>query len=163
MISMKSRAFTLLFTALLILVLVYSVGRFLDRQSIAGSHNEILAIIRSSMEAKSAAPIINTADEQLFATVDAETYYNLFTALERAGELQSLNNISYEVSSSHWWPWLADYQVQYQLSAQYSRGSADAAVTVLWHEGQWGFSHVGLAIHTAIAKSVTVIAPSQAT
>ena len=118
---MKYRAFPLLFTALLILLLVYSVGRFLNRQSITDTHDEILAIIRSSMEAKSAAPIINAADEELFATVDAETYYNLFMALEGAGELQSLNDISYEVSSSHWWPWLADYQVQYQLSAQYSR------------------------------------------
>jgi len=163
MMSMKYRAFPLLFTALLILLLVYSVGRFLNRQSITDTHDEILAIIRSSMEAKSAAPIINAADEELFATVDAETYYNLFMALEGAGELQSLNDISYEVSSSHWWPWLADYQVQYQLSAQYSRGSADAVVTVLWHDGQWGFSHVELAIHTAIAKSITVVATAQPT
>lgn len=159
---MKSRTFTLLFTALLLLVLVYSIGRFLNRQSITDSHDHILDIIRLSMEAKSASPIINEADEALFSSVDAETYYNLFMALERAGDLQGLNNISYEVTSSHWWPWTADYQVRYQLSAQYSRGSADAIVTVRWQDGEWGFSHVELAIHAAVATS-TIIPATQST
>ena len=153
---MKSRAFTILFTGFLILVLVYSIGRFLNRQRVADSHEEILSIIQLAMETKSATPVINEADEQLFTTVDAETYHNLFKALERAGELQSINNINYEVTSSHWWPWVADLEVIYHLTAQYSGGSADATVTVNWEEGDWGFSHIELAIHTAIADLLVV-------
>ena len=158
---MKSRAFTILFTAFLILVLVYSIGRFLNRQRVAESHEEILSIIQLAMEAKSAAPIINEADDQLFATVDADTYYDLFIALERAGDLQNINNIHYEVSSSHWWPWLADLEVHYRLTAQYTRGNADATVTVNWKQGDWGFSHIELAIHTAISK--LLVAPTAQT
>jgi len=153
---MKSRGFTILFTGFLILVLVYSIGRFLNRQRVADSHEEILAIIQLAMETKSAAPIINEADDQLFTTVDADTYYELFRALERAGELESINNINYEVSSSHWWPWVADLTVNYHLTAQYSRGSTDATITVVWKEGDWGFTQVELAIHSAIANLFTI-------
>lgn len=153
---MNSRAFTYLFTGFLILVLVYSVGRFLNRQRVAASHDEILSIIQSAMEAKSAAPIINRADDSLFATSDAETYYDLFMALERAGDLVSIADISYEVSNNHWWPWIADLQVEYRLTAQYSRGSADASITVDWLDGDWGFAQVELAIHAALANLITI-------
>lgn len=148
---MRSRLFTILFTGLLLLALAYSVGRFLNRQQVADSHENILSIIQLAMESKSAAPIINEADEQLFATVEADTYYDLFMALERAGDLQSINNIQYEVSSSHWWPWLAELEVHYQLSAQYSIGSADAKISVRWKDRDWGFTRVELAIHAAVA------------
>lgn len=153
---MKSRAFTYFFTAVLILVLVYSVGRFLNRIRVAESHDEILAVIQSAMEAKSAAPIINHASESLFMTSDEQTYYDLFMALEGAGDLENISNINYEVNNNHWWPWIADMTVEYQLTAQYSRGSADTRISVNWLNGDWRFSKVELAIHTAIASLIAI-------